>query len=250
MASWRSVGPPNVSFVPRDRLITSAPRSAAQRIAWDVLKDEPSPLEPRARIAITLTWAAPAIARLLSVRAAIPPPTPVPWNVPPATSSSIGFESPAMKSYPCVPSVLDHMFGWMSLWVHQTPVSTRATPPRLAEVSDKPERNGGSLQADLDEGTMRISSAIPLKFHRSVVNCRTTAMLGNPFCAGMPWDAHVTFRCPRCPRDGSVLRDWTGRRASPGILRLPRRRDGPVAGIGGVRPRGRSDRGRPPRYRG
>src|SRR2546425_1185465 len=36
-----SVGPMNVSFVPRERLITRAPRSAAQRIACEVLNEEP-----------------------------------------------------------------------------------------------------------------------------------------------------------------------------------------------------------------
>src|SRR3990170_2773544 len=122
-----SVGPLNVSFVPRDRLMILAPRSAAHRIARDVLYEEPSPLGPRARRAITLTWAAPAIWYPLSRRAATTPATPVPWNVPPAVSSSIGFVSLSMKSYPWVPSVLDHMFARMSLWVHHTPVSTTAT---------------------------------------------------------------------------------------------------------------------------
>src|SRR2546427_4718863 len=41
---------------------------------------------------------------------------------------SIGFESPSTKSHPCVPSAgFDHMFAWMSGWVHHTPVSTTAT---------------------------------------------------------------------------------------------------------------------------
>src|SRR3970040_140360 len=122
-----SVGPLNVSFVPRDRLMILAPRSAAHRIARDVLYDDPSPLGPRARRAITLTWAAPAIWYPLSRRAAATPATPV--------SSSIGFVSLSMKSYPWVPSVLDHMFARMSLWVHHTPVSTTATNTLREPVS-------------------------------------------------------------------------------------------------------------------
>src|SRR6266571_879034 len=71
-----SVGPPNVSFVPRERLMILAPRSAAQRIASEVLKEDPWPFDPRARTGMTLTWAVPAIHCPLSVTAAITPETP------------------------------------------------------------------------------------------------------------------------------------------------------------------------------
>src|SRR5437762_12143228 len=91
-----SVGPPNVSFVPSERLIIFAPFCAAQRIAWDVLKDDPWPFNPRARRAITLTWAVPATSWPLSMMAAMTPATPVPWETP--DGSSIGFVSPVMKA--------------------------------------------------------------------------------------------------------------------------------------------------------
>src|SRR6266567_5930519 len=98
-----SVGPPNVSFVPRERLMILAPRSAAQRIASEVLKEDPWPFDPRARTGMTLTWAVPAIHCPLSVTAAITPETPVPWYTPEG-SVSVGFVSPSTKSYPCGPS--------------------------------------------------------------------------------------------------------------------------------------------------
>ena len=74
-----SVGPPNDWFVPRERLITFAPWSAAYRIACETLNEDPWPFGPSARTAITLTWAVPAIPWPLSVIAAMTPATPVPW---------------------------------------------------------------------------------------------------------------------------------------------------------------------------
>src|SRR6266566_2300726 len=123
-----SVGPPNVSFVPSERLMIFAPFWAAHRIAWDVLSEDPWPFDPSDRRAITLTCATPAMSTLLSVIAAITPATPVPWYKPDG-SLSIGFRSPSMKSYPwLVPSDgFTHMFACKSSWVHQTPVSTTAT---------------------------------------------------------------------------------------------------------------------------
>src|SRR6266566_3239318 len=120
-----SVGPPNVSFVPSERLMIFAPFWAAHRIAWDVLSEDPWPFDPSDRRAITLTCATPAMSTLLSVIAAITPATPVPWYKPDG-SLSIGFRSPSMKSYPwLVPSDgFTHMFACKSSWVHQTPVST------------------------------------------------------------------------------------------------------------------------------
>src|SRR3990170_1124766 len=122
-----SVEPTNVSFVPRERLMIFAPRSTAQRIARDVLEEDPCPLDPSARRAITLTCAVPAIHWPLSIMAAITPATPVPWYTPEG-SVSVGFVSDWRKSYPWVPSTgLSHMFPVMSGWVHTTPVSTTAT---------------------------------------------------------------------------------------------------------------------------
>ncbi len=104
-----------------------APRSAAQRIASEVLKEDPWPFDPRARTGMTLTWAVPAIHCPLSVTAAITPETPVPWYTPEG-SVSVGFVSPSTKSYPCVPSAwFVHTFACRSGCVQTTPVSTTAT---------------------------------------------------------------------------------------------------------------------------